>query len=205
MNQERAFNIAYEKSVWSNRETRSGPGSTRAYTRQLKRSIPLLLDLLGCQSILDAPCGDFNWMRGMSLGDRSYIGGDLVRPLIEDLRQRFPEVDFRVLDITRDDLPDADLWLCRDVLFHMSLADVQRVLDSFMRSNIKYLVTTHFLQCETNEDTETGPAAYCLRNLCRPPFNLPQPDYCLKDWVPDMPCSLPRWLGVWKRSDLIHG
>lgn len=199
MKPEAAFSLVYEKSLWSRGETRSGRGSTRAYTRQLRRSIPMLLDLLDCRSMLDAPCGDFNWMRGVKLAGRSYIGADIVPLMIDDLRKNYPDTDFRVLDVTQDALPDADLWLCRDVLFHMSLADVQKVIDNFLRSNIKFLMTSHFLDCQVNQDGPTSPITYCPRNLTKPPFNLPQPDYCLKDWVPD---EFPRWLGVWKRADV---
>ncbi len=201
MDPKTAFSIVYEKSLWSRGETRSGRGSTRAYTRQLRRSIPMMLDLLDCRSVLDAPCGDFNWMRGVNLGGRPYIGADIVPSMIDDLRTNHPTVDFRVLDITQDSLPEADLWLCRDVLFHMSVADVQRVLDNFLRSNIKYLMTSHFLDCEANGDSPTSPITYHPRNLTKPPFNWPQPDYCLKDWVPD---EFPRWLGVWKRGDVMQ-
>ncbi len=39
-------------------------------------------------------------------------------------------------------LPKADLWLCRDVLFHLPNKDVITVLANFANSEIPYLLTT---------------------------------------------------------------
>jgi hypothetical protein len=38
---------------------------------------------LGAQSLLDAGCGDFNWMRTVDLPGIKYIGVDVVSDLIE--------------------------------------------------------------------------------------------------------------------------
>ena len=80
------------------------------------------LNSLNVKVFLDAPCGDFNWMQHVELPEETlYIGGDIVGRLIEDLQQAHgnPTRSFRKLDIVEGPLPKADLWLCRDVLFHL--------------------------------------------------------------------------------------
>ena len=52
---------------------RSGPGSSLVQTATIRRDIPALLASLGIRSFLDAPCGDFNWMRHVDLGVERYI------------------------------------------------------------------------------------------------------------------------------------
>ena len=63
----------------------------------------------------------------------NYVGGDIVPQIIERLRGAYRRGDrnFILLDITRDDLPEADLWLCRDCLAHLSYADVRKALENF--------------------------------------------------------------------------
>ena len=70
-------------------------------------------------SILDVPCGDFNWMQHVEF-DGLYRGADIVRELITENQARYgsDRRRFAVLDVTRDQLPASDLVLCRDCLNH---------------------------------------------------------------------------------------
>lgn len=57
------FTDIYRTNRWGSDETRSGPGSELL---RMKRVIAQLGELnrdLGVSSVLDAPCGDFNWMQ----------------------------------------------------------------------------------------------------------------------------------------------
>ena len=74
-----AFQQIYDENRWLSCESRSGRGSTLAYTKPLRRSLAKSLRRLNATVFLDAPCGDFNWMRHVELPDgTSYIGGDIV-------------------------------------------------------------------------------------------------------------------------------
>src|SRR5271170_3765585 len=108
------FAEAYNKNSWGNEESRSGRGSTELYTRRLRQFLPPFLRMLEVKSILDAPCGDFNWMRLVELGDILYLGGDIVPAIIDDNAQKYPEKKFVTLDILNDKMPNCDFWLCRD-------------------------------------------------------------------------------------------
>src|SRR5262249_48072014 len=44
-------------------ESVCGPGSSLSQTDEIRRMLPLLISETGTRSFLDAPCGDFNWMR----------------------------------------------------------------------------------------------------------------------------------------------
>jgi hypothetical protein len=49
-----------------------------------------------------------------------YMGGDIVEKLIQQNQSKYgdPHTRFITIDIVKDLLPQADLWLCRDCLFH---------------------------------------------------------------------------------------
>jgi hypothetical protein len=57
-----------------------------------------------------------------------YLGLDIVASLIETNQRRFgaPNIRFAAADIVRDELPPADLLIVKDVLQHLSNADITR-------------------------------------------------------------------------------
>src|SRR6185369_10677934 len=83
------FSEIYERNLWSDPESASGRGSTLQRTTVIRRVLPALLKDVGAESLLDAPCGDFNWMRSTELRSVKYIGADVVPKLIARNEQRY--------------------------------------------------------------------------------------------------------------------
>ena len=191
------FTAAFDHGLWKDKESVSGPGSTLGYTSDLRSTLPGLIRALGCKSMLDAPCGDFNWMKEVDLSGIDYAGIDIVPALIANNKAKYPQHNFAVGDITRDAFPKADFVLCRDVLFHLSNDNVERVLRNFVQSGSQWLATSHYFQANAMQDVQSDPTTFRLVNLTAAPFFLEQPDYVLKDYAPNF---IRRWLGVWHRS-----
>ena len=193
------FVQAFDQNVWRDDESVSGPGSTLGYTSELRATLPAMVRALGCRSMLDAPCGDFNWMKAVDLTDIAYTGADIVPSMIEGLGQEYPQHSFVCLDITKDPLPKADFVLIRDVLFHLSNVDVVRVLQNFVESGSAWLATSHSFHVTEMVDVVSEPTTFRPVNLTTPPFHFDHPDHVLKDYVPGF---LPRWLGIWPRATI---
>jgi SAM-dependent methyltransferase len=157
------------------------------------------------KTFLDAPCGEFHWMQAVKTppGMR-YVGGDIVPALVADTKARFGggARDFIHLDITKGPLPAADLWMCRDCLFHLSYADIARALQQFAKADIPLLLlTTHIVprdQAFANRDINTGDARPI--DLRADPFDFPEPLERFDDWV--APFS-PREMGLWSREQVL--
>ena len=202
-NEER-FTWIYKNNLWGCRESVSGWGSTLSYTENIRSQLPHAIRQLGIASLLDAPCGDYNWMREVvARTDVTYIGGDIVYPLIESLSARFStdRTSFIQLDITRQNLPKADMMLCRDCLFHFSECDILRFLENFANSQIPYLLTTTHKNHEEfkNVDIETG--GFRLLDLFSAPYLFSaDPILRIDDWVPPEP---PREVCVWSRDQVL--
>ncbi len=193
-----AFEEIFANNKWGNAESKSGGGSTLAFTAPLRSELEQLLVKLKVRTFLDAPCGDFNWMSKVNFpAEMKYLGRDIVPALIEDTRARHaaPQRDFGVLDIVTDDLPKADLWLCRDVLFHLSNDEIIAVLRNFVRSEIPWLLTTTFDFVNENRDVRAG--GFRFLNLGAAPFFLPPPARKIADYIVPEP---PRYLGLWSRE-----
>jgi thiol-disulfide isomerase/thioredoxin len=198
LNGQQAFQTIFEENRWGSSESRSGRGSTLAYTKRLRPLLERYLKTLNVEVFLDVPCGDFNWMKYVTLphGTR-YIGGDIVAPLVHDLQKKYgnERYSFHTIDIVEGPLPNADLWLCRDVLFHLPNQDIQRVFRNFVAAAIPYILTTTYSFSRKNDDVKAG--GFRFINLRLPPFMLPPPLSMVPDFVAPEP---PRYLGLWSRE-----
>jgi hypothetical protein len=143
-NPKQEFDSIFRENKWGAKESVSGPGSTLKATAQIARAIPRLLHDYQIKTILDIPCGDFNWMRTVNLEDTKYIGADIVADLIARNRELYPNLDFRVLDLIHDQLPPSDLVIVRDCLVHFPLELINAAIKNIKRSGAKYLLTTTF-------------------------------------------------------------
>ena len=101
------FTQVYESTAWGSRESGSGTASELRATGNVREWLPDVLSRLRAKSLLDAPCGDWNWMQHVDLsGLDEYYGVDIVRPVIEQNAAKFggPHRHFADADLTRDTL-----------------------------------------------------------------------------------------------------
>jgi Methyltransferase domain len=194
---ETIFSKIYHTNAWQDPESISGRGSTLARTQIIMSQLPLLLQELNSKTLLDAACGDFNWMQHIDLGPVNYIGVDVVPDLIRRNRQLHegPRRTFTALDVTTDPLPPADAILCRDCLIHLSHARISAAISNFKKTNATHLLCTTHTNVRENIDCPDG--SWRSLNLEIPPFNFPRP---LKLIVED--AEMGKCLGVWRIENL---
>ena len=193
VNHEQLFTGYYNTNNWGSSESFSGHGSTTAATAAIREVLPWIIEYYGIESILDIPCGDFNWMQTVALGTR-YTGADIVHELVAVNQKKYGREDcsFVHLDLLTDDLPKSDLIFCRDCLVHFSFADVQAALANVRRSGSKYLLATTFTDA-VNHDIPTG--QWTGYNLQATPFDLGEPVAIFSERYPPAPTKS---LGLWK-------
>lgn len=199
-----AFTRIFEDNLWLSAESRSGPGSGLVQTAVIRREIPLVLKSLSARSLMDAPCGDLNWMRHVRLDLDRYIGVDLVPGLIALNRLRFggDGRQFLALDIRADALPRVDTVLCRDGLVHLDFEDALATVANFKRSGSEYLLTTTFTERTWNEPIATG--GWRPLNLRQPPFCFPEPIRLINEGCTEGGGGYAdESLGLWRLSDLL--
>lgn len=198
----RIFTYINQSNLWQSSESVSGRGSELACTESLRASLPSLFKDLGVNSILDAPCGDFNWMSQVSLSGISYIGVDIVPEVVAQNQQKYGTSSIRFIDgdITRTQLPQADLIICRDCLVHLSFWDGYRALKQFKQSKARYLLITTYPTTVKNEDAPTG--SWKSLNLCQSPFNFGSPLMLLSDPSDDTGKHPDKSLGLWRLDNM---
>jgi SAM-dependent methyltransferase len=188
------FTQVYESNAWDSSESGSGTGSELRATDNVRRRLPDLLSRLDAQSVLDAPCGDWNWMRHIELPVGDYYGVDIVPRMIEGNKQRFGGAhrQFSVADLTRDTLPAADVILCRDCLVHVSFQDCALILENFRRTGATWILLNTYPEVQRNLNQFTG-RQWRRLNFRRPPFEFPEPAEMLADGGDVDPSQLALW------------
>lgn len=200
------FRRIYRENHWKGEESVSGEGANSAQTAVLEAQLPILIEQLDVNTLLDLPCGDFSWMQRVDLPGVTYIGADIVPELIAENQKRYgrEQRQFVTLDLIEDPLPEADLLLCRDGFVHFSLADIFRAFANIKRSQLEYVLMTTFPGCKKNEDITTGD--WRVLNVERPPFNLPPPIRCIQEDCTEGGGQFrDKSLGVWRVSTLPTG
>lgn len=203
----------FETLRWDSRPQypRSGAGSTLEATEQLRLALPDVFKRYKVSRFLDAPCGDWHWMQHVDLGKTRYIGGDISRELIDEIKQEHTGKNrkFIHLDITSDPLPKADMMLCRDCLFHLTWEMRWAFLENFANSEISYLMLTMY-HIAKNEDLQKD-GDFAQFNPTVEPFNFEQPLEMIHEaarvnldpaFVATPRGSWQRSLGIWNREQI---
>ncbi len=193
------FTEIYKLNRWGNRESLSGVGSTLDATEVVRSELPRLIRALNIKSMIDIPCGDFNWMKLVDL-PVAYLGADIVPDLIARNNATYSDGarSFRTLNLVSDPLPRTDLVVCRDCLIHLSFADIKTALANIKQSGSTYLLTSTYVELDHNDDIVTG--EFRTINLQRPPFSFPDPLMSITERSdPQRP---DKTLGLWRVADI---
>ncbi len=182
------FDQVYKIGLWgrdavANDGFFSGPGSVGAAAAAYVQALVAEFSDQPGLAAVDLGCGDFRvGSRIRSLFD-GYIACDVAPSLIERNNGKYADldVDFRALDITSDPLPAANVALCRQVLQHLSNADIRFFLRNLRKTSYRWLVLTEEHPAGDfvpNQDSTTGPNTRLHLEppsgvvLTEPPFDL---------------------------------
>jgi SAM-dependent methyltransferase len=179
------FSTIYQSRAWGSRQDRpfcSGDGSIREdAVGPYCDMVRAFIEGNNIKRVVDLGCGDFGVGSRFISPEVSYIGVDVVRDLIDYNQKHFgsPSVEFRCLNMIDDDLPSGDLCLVREVLQHLSNAQIQKILKSLSR--YQYVIVTEHVYSgdglRPNLDKPQGPGTRIPKRsgifLESPPFSCP--------------------------------
>ena len=96
-------------------------------------------------TVCDLGCGDFNIGQQLFAQTKQYIAVDIVPKLIAYNQEKFQHenLSFHCLDIAKDELPNADCAIIRQVLQHLSNDEIQSVVKQL--GKYKYVILTEHL------------------------------------------------------------
>ncbi len=184
----------YEKNLWG------GPGS--GYYSGVGSHHPELINpyLATMSSFLtafktppvvcDLGCGDFNIGKELVEYSKKYNAIDIVPNLIARNKTTFKaeNLEFHSLDIAKDELPSGDCAILRQVLQHLSNAEIKSVVEKLY--DFKYVVLTEHLpegNFSPNKDIISGQG---IRLKKQSGVNLLASPFCFKVKEEKQLCSV---------------
>jgi SAM-dependent methyltransferase len=175
---QRAFDDVYRNATWgtgSGAVGTSGVGSTLNATLLYRTYLKQFFEQHQIKSVVDAGCGDWEFSQAIDWTGIDYKGYDIVESLVEQNTKRYgkPNIKFFKADFLEQELPAADLLISKNVLQHLSNADVAKFLPQLKKYKHVLLIdgVDNTTLSSTNPDIKVG--EYRPLDLTVAPFNLP--------------------------------
>ncbi|NMH88685.1 class I SAM-dependent methyltransferase [Flavivirga algicola] len=177
-----AMEQIYDMKLWGDNQSAFYSGEGSHASKIVNPYIDVLTSFLTSFKnpvvMCDLGCGDFNVGKELVKHTKKYIAIDIVTDLIAYNKVKFKEdnLEFHCLDIAVDDLPSGDCAILRQVLQHLSNAEVQNILRKL--TDFKYIIITEHVPegpFIPNKDIISGQGIRLKKqsgvNILAPPFN----------------------------------
>ncbi len=151
----------------------SGEGSLPRHTRGYVEFLQRFLNNKLIRSVVDMGCGDWQFSRLLDWTGIDYHGFDVVRSVIETNQRRFAQnhIHFTCYTGNFAELPAADLLIAKDVLQHLSYANIEKFIPHLQRYRFALITNCVHPSKETvNRDIADGEFRYL--DLRKPPFQV---------------------------------
>jgi SAM-dependent methyltransferase len=166
------FATIYDRNTW---KFGSGVGSLPASVGPYMAFLARFMADNGVTSVVDVGCGDWQFSRLMDWSGVRYHGFDVVPAVVAANAARFGSEAIR-FDVIRSvaDLPQADLVLCKDVLQHLPLPEIEEYLAVFA-TRYRFALVTNDILPDDHLNVEVGHGACRPLRLDLPPFSRSAP------------------------------
>lgn len=182
------FDSIYAEGMWGRGPGGEGTSGSGSHTSELTEiyvaAVGEFLDRIGTPTtVVDLGCGDFSVGSRIAPSADRYLACDVSSVILARNRERWslPNVEFRQLDVSTDVLPTARVAFVRQVLQHLSNADITRFVERLEADRpFDFLVVTEHLPKAgdfiCNLDKDSGANIRLYRNsgvvLHEAPFGL---------------------------------
>jgi predicted O-methyltransferase YrrM len=163
------FENIYKNNIWIFDNVRSGHGSGLNQTTNVRFFLNKFISNNSINSVTDLGCGDLNWIKYTKAFSVDYTGIDISETLINEHKNKYPGKKFYNKDIIKDEIPQSDLIIIRDVLFHTKIEDINLLFEN-IRNKFKYILVT---SCNNpfNENNHNNIYHFSKVNVEISPFN----------------------------------
>jgi Methyltransferase domain len=135
-----AFDEVYRKNMWKQGNSPSGVGSEGLWAERYAKLVLAYADKYNIRTVVDGGCGDFSIGSRLAPSFDRYTALDVSPRIIKRNKERYAglypnqQLSFAVADMTMTTFPSADLILIRQVLQHLTNAQIERILHNLEMS-----------------------------------------------------------------------
>jgi hypothetical protein len=182
-----AFDEVYRKGMWKQGASHSGLGSEGLLADRYAAFVIDYASRNGIRRVVDGGCGDFSIGSRLAPNFDEYLAFDVSPRIIEINKARYADlcasgrVTFEFLDMTSATFPPTELILIRQVLQHLTNAQIQKILKNIEASKWRrVLITEHVSNPENNQTPNLDLVSHTVRTrvalgsgvfIDKPPFN----------------------------------
>lgn len=170
------FDNIYRTSAWG---TESGPGSDAETFKGYIEYLQNFLRVRGVKSIVDCGCGHLQLIKQLDLTGIDYIGIDVAKSVIDKHLCSNPlpsakSITFLHMDASNnvDDLPSADLLICKDVLQHLTNKQAAVILSKIHRFKYALITNDSGDNITRDQGVMIPPCYYTGLDIHSHPFNI---------------------------------
>ena len=174
---ETVFTQIYTNAVWGKNDQGEGFSGGGSLLKNAQEYINFLEQFMAehdIKSVVHAGCGDWEFSRYINWGSINYSGYDVVAHVINKNITLYskPNINFFHLNFVKHALPPADLLVCKEVLQHLTNADILQFLPQC--SNYKYCLFTNEVYPKTlsSDNPDIGVGGGHKIDLSKAPFNM---------------------------------
>ena len=170
-NKSSVFQEIYLSNIWGRG---SGYGSTKSATKQYRKFLKSFIREHHIKTVAELGCGDFQLMRHVDLTGITYTGYDVASIVVEQNNQKFAKsnLTFETLSVYSD-LKNAELLICKDVLQHLPLSEINAIITQCF-TNFNYVLVTNCIgnvkKSTFNKNVNYG--EFTNIRILEPPFSL---------------------------------
>jgi hypothetical protein len=185
---QQAFDEVYKHGMWKQGKSSSGLGSEGILA---ERYVELVRDYTtkhNLRTVVDGGCGDFSVGSRLAPIFERYMALDVSPRIIASNKQRYADlatqqVSFAVADMTETTFPAADLVLIRQVLQHLTNAQIGMILRNLDASSWRRVLISESVQDpQNNQSPNLDLPSHTVRTrtslgsgvfIDKPPFSRP--------------------------------
>lgn len=171
------FTTIYDNAAWGINDEGlgfSGGGSLLKNTRIYIRFLEHFIRTHDVKTIVDAGCGDWEFSRSVNWQGARYYGYDVVASVIERNIARYAsdKIVFVHANFLTEELPSADLLICKHVLQHLPNDDIMLFLKQIRKFKYCLITNAVFPQTLSSDGADTHIGGGHKIDLTLPPFNI---------------------------------
>lgn len=146
--EENVFTRIYEEGTWGDGSILSpfsGSGSAPDNAVPFVKFVEDVINQNSILSIFDFGHGDWSIWRDYKFENLKYFGVDVASGLSQKHQDLFGSEEIKFLEVDENySLPEGELLICKEVLQHLSLNEINRILPQFSKFNYLILCNAFF-------------------------------------------------------------